>query len=337
MNTVTLALPCIPRVRSLAGTADVGVCISIMLALPHAQYMVLTGSDQASIILTASASGTALRINYKCNLEDDLLFSLSISPLWLALWMGVWLLVITICCASTCWIFRHRRTNAPGGPLVQVAGPSILMRHAELLRRREQERREAREAEERATANALLALPTRAWQGILDAVGGGAAVTAAPATGEESSVDVESSQVESEEVLECCLCMDAFEKDEQIRLLPCNHYFHRDCIDRWFATRAYQQRSCPLCKRDPLERHCSHESSTASMGAMLVAESSGDPALAAMSVAREPPDNAAVQREAGLGRDADTDTDAGLELVELPDARDGEQGAQSIGERAEDA
>ena len=38
-------------------------------------------------------------------------------------------------------------------------------------------------------------------------------------------------------------------------MLPCDHFFHQGCIDRWFATKAYQVRSCPLCKRDPLEGH----------------------------------------------------------------------------------
>ena len=32
----------------------------------------------------------------------------------------------------------------------------------------------------------------------------------------------------------------------------CDHYFHEACIDKWFTSRAYQQRTCPLCKRDPL-------------------------------------------------------------------------------------
>lgn len=35
--------------------------------------------------------------------------------------------------------------------------------------------------------------------------------------------------------------------------LACADYFHTACIDRWFSARAYQQRTCPLCKRDPLE------------------------------------------------------------------------------------
>ena len=51
---------------------------------------------------------------------------------------------------------------------------------------------------------------------------------------------------------ECCLCMEAFIEGESVRQLPCDHFFHLACIDRWFAARTFQIRSCPLCKRDPL-------------------------------------------------------------------------------------
>ena len=51
---------------------------------------------------------------------------------------------------------------------------------------------------------------------------------------------------------ECCLCMEPFRRDDQVRLLPCKHFFHAACVDQWFETKRYQVRSCPLCKQDPL-------------------------------------------------------------------------------------
>ena len=38
---------------------------------------------------------------------------------------------------------------------------------------------------------------------------------------------------------ECCLCMEAFAGEDEVLLLPCGHYFHKPCIDRWFATKRY--------------------------------------------------------------------------------------------------
>ena len=52
---------------------------------------------------------------------------------------------------------------------------------------------------------------------------------------------------------ECCLCMEAFQDTDELRVLPCEHFYHKGCIDRWFAARRYQARSCPLCKRNPLQ------------------------------------------------------------------------------------
>lgn len=50
----------------------------------------------------------------------------------------------------------------------------------------------------------------------------------------------------------CCFCLDVFKEDDILRLLPCDHIFHRECVDKWFASRRYMPRSCPLCKRNPV-------------------------------------------------------------------------------------
>ena len=52
---------------------------------------------------------------------------------------------------------------------------------------------------------------------------------------------------------ECVLCMEAFRSGTVVRRLPCNHTFHRECIDRWLiVSMAHVTRACPLCKADPV-------------------------------------------------------------------------------------
>ncbi|RPB23840.1 hypothetical protein L211DRAFT_868408 [Terfezia boudieri ATCC MYA-4762] len=56
----------------------------------------------------------------------------------------------------------------------------------------------------------------------------------------------------------CPVCLEDFEEDQEVRVLPCSHSFHTDCIDPWLLNVAG---SCPLCRidlRSPEEReHCS--------------------------------------------------------------------------------
>uniref|UniRef100_A0A0D6QR27 RING-type domain-containing protein n=1 Tax=Araucaria cunninghamii TaxID=56994 RepID=A0A0D6QR27_ARACU len=44
---------------------------------------------------------------------------------------------------------------------------------------------------------------------------------------------------------ECAICLCKFEEGDQIRELPCSHFFHRICLDKWLD---HQQTTCPLCR-----------------------------------------------------------------------------------------
>lgn len=44
----------------------------------------------------------------------------------------------------------------------------------------------------------------------------------------------------------CAVCTDDFELGEQVRELPCRHYFHLPCIDLWLV----QKKRCPLCSNE---------------------------------------------------------------------------------------
>ncbi|KAF1861134.1 hypothetical protein Lal_00000553 [Lupinus albus] len=46
-------------------------------------------------------------------------------------------------------------------------------------------------------------------------------------------------------ILECAVCLDEFEDDETLRLIPkCDHVFHPECIDEWFESHT----TCPVCR-----------------------------------------------------------------------------------------
>ncbi|KAJ6380189.1 hypothetical protein OIU76_016778 [Salix suchowensis] len=47
--------------------------------------------------------------------------------------------------------------------------------------------------------------------------------------------------------LECAVCLNEFEDDETLRLIPnCDHVFHPDCIDAWLQSHT----TCPVCRAD---------------------------------------------------------------------------------------
>lgn len=47
--------------------------------------------------------------------------------------------------------------------------------------------------------------------------------------------------------LECAVCLNEFEDDETLRLIPkCDHVFHPECIDAWLESHV----TCPVCRAD---------------------------------------------------------------------------------------
>ena len=43
----------------------------------------------------------------------------------------------------------------------------------------------------------------------------------------------------------CMICLVDYEPGEELRTMPCMHFFHRECIDRWLLK---QGSTCPICK-----------------------------------------------------------------------------------------
>jgi len=48
---------------------------------------------------------------------------------------------------------------------------------------------------------------------------------------------------------QCSICITDYEVDETVITLPCNHCFHKECIEQWLGIK----RECPLCRHDITE------------------------------------------------------------------------------------
>ncbi|CAD6219694.1 unnamed protein product [Miscanthus lutarioriparius] len=53
-------------------------------------------------------------------------------------------------------------------------------------------------------------------------------------------------RVVSAEDAVCCICLTKYGDDDELRELPCTHFFHVQCIDKWLKINAV----CPLCKTE---------------------------------------------------------------------------------------
>mmetsp|Transcript_3505 Transcript_3505/g.7749 ORF Transcript_3505/g.7749 Transcript_3505/m.7749 type:complete len:626 (+) Transcript_3505:58-1935(+) len=43
---------------------------------------------------------------------------------------------------------------------------------------------------------------------------------------------------------DCCICMEPYQVEDELRTLPCFHFMHKSCVDRWLSA----ARTCPICK-----------------------------------------------------------------------------------------
>eukprot|EP00485_Elphidium_margaritaceum_P001705 CAMPEP_0202692984 /NCGR_PEP_ID=MMETSP1385-20130828/7217_1 /ASSEMBLY_ACC=CAM_ASM_000861 /TAXON_ID=933848 /ORGANISM="Elphidium margaritaceum" /LENGTH=447 /DNA_ID=CAMNT_0049348601 /DNA_START=32 /DNA_END=1375 /DNA_ORIENTATION=+ len=51
---------------------------------------------------------------------------------------------------------------------------------------------------------------------------------------------------DDEDAPSCAICMQLYKVDDELRILPCQHEFHCECVDRWLQMNV----KCPLCRHD---------------------------------------------------------------------------------------
>ncbi|KAI9786219.1 MAG: hypothetical protein M1839_007629 [Geoglossum umbratile] len=94
--------------------------------------------------------------------------------------------------------------------------------------------------------------------------GEGSAVTPAnpPAEGDGDQIQpsVERPPTPDDAGLSCSICTEDFVKGEDIRVLPCNHKYHPDCVDPWLLN---VSGTCPLCRID-LTNNLNHDPDSSS-------------------------------------------------------------------------
>ncbi|XP_072285829.1 E3 ubiquitin-protein ligase RNF128 [Pyxicephalus adspersus] len=70
----------------------------------------------------------------------------------------------------------------------------------------------------------------------------------------------------------CAVCIDSFKANDVVRILTCNHFFHKSCIDPWLL----EHRTCPMCKCDILKSLGIADHEDESDNAMVIASVSSE-------------------------------------------------------------
>ncbi|CAD7700453.1 unnamed protein product [Ostreobium quekettii] len=60
---------------------------------------------------------------------------------------------------------------------------------------------------------------------------------------EEVELEEEGEEGVSDPGRRCPICLDCFGRGDMLRVMPCKHKYHKDCLDKWLKIKA----TCPIC------------------------------------------------------------------------------------------
>ncbi|XP_022730080.1 E3 ubiquitin-protein ligase At4g11680-like [Durio zibethinus] len=97
-----------------------------------------------------------------------------------------------------------------------------------------------------ATPESIDALPTYKFKVKKSRNGDGREINSGAGEGGVVAVGTEKERVISGEDAVCCICLAKYANNDELRELPCSHFMHKECVDKWLKINA----SCPLCKSE---------------------------------------------------------------------------------------
>ncbi|KAK4343460.1 hypothetical protein RND71_036554 [Anisodus tanguticus] len=97
-----------------------------------------------------------------------------------------------------------------------------------------------------ATEESINALPTLKYRVKTDGTGSNESKNPGGEEGGCVAAGTEKERAISGEDAVCCICLAKYEDNNELRELPCSHFFHTQCVDKWLKINA----SCPLCKSE---------------------------------------------------------------------------------------
>ncbi|MBA0593913.1 hypothetical protein Gorai_010840, partial [Gossypium raimondii] len=97
-----------------------------------------------------------------------------------------------------------------------------------------------------ATSESINALPTYKFKAKKSRNGDGREINLGAGEGGVVAAGTEKERVISGEDAICCICLAKYANNDELRELPCSHFMHKECVDKWLKINA----SCPLCKSE---------------------------------------------------------------------------------------